>query len=125
MKVTNAKRKRRAYLNMLKNYKKEMEVFEQGTRLDTIISKIIDNPDEFYLRICEELTPEERIYIIKNLKNKCCNNCSNPGCSIENNEKNGLNELGELEGSSCLGWQNYRYIGMAKILRIIDINKLK
>lgn len=123
--MSKAKIKRKRYLNMLKNYKKDMEIFEQGTRLDVIISKILEKPEDFYIRVCEELAPEERLYIIKNLKNKCCNNCSNPGCRVENNEKDGLNELGELQGSSCLGWQNYRYIGMAKVLRINDINKLK
>ena len=48
------------------------------------------NIEEFYKKISEVLTPEERLFILKSLKNKCCENCTNGSCNVEYHEKLGL-----------------------------------
>lgn len=109
----------------LKRYKEQNEIFEKGTSLATIINRLNNKPYEFYKKVYNELTPEERIFIIKHLENKCCENCINSACRIENYEKSGLDSNGNPEGSNCIGWNNDKYVGMAKVLRINDVNKLK
>lgn len=79
------------------------------TNIETIINKIMDNPQKFYIDIYNNLTPEEKLFIIENLENKNCLNCENNNC-----EKNNL----------CNNWENRVITGKSKILRIRDINKL-
>ena len=93
-------------------------------KLDDLINKIISSPSSFYTQIEELLSPEERMFITKNLINKSCLNCTNGCCNIETYEKIGLNKYGKPEGSECLGWYNPELIGKSKILKINDINKL-
>ena len=93
--------------------------------LDKLLDKTLENPNEFYKRICDELTTEERIFILKQLENKCCMNCANGSCRVEYNEKVGTDEFGKLQGSECAGWFNSELIGRSKVLRKTDINQLK
>lgn len=95
------------------------------TPLDDIIDKILRSPSDFYKRISEELTPEERIFIIQNLENKSCINCTNESCRVPYKEKTGLDESGKPQGSSCISWNNDVLIGKCKVLRINDTNILK
>lgn len=95
------------------------------TSLDNIINKIIEIPRDFYIKVCNTLTPEERTFIIKTLENKNCINCTNPSCKVEYKEKLGLDESGNPQGSKCIGWKNEEFIGKSKVLRLTDINKLK
>ena len=96
----------------------------ETTNLQILISKILNKPSEFYKEICNNLTPEERNFLIKNLENKNCLNCTNGRCRIETSEKIGLEENGKPQGSECIGWFNKELIGKSKVLRITDINKL-
>lgn len=95
------------------------------TNLDEIINKIVDSPRDFYVKVCNSLTPEERLFIIKVLENKNCLNCTNTFCRVEYKEKVGFDENGNQQGSKCIGWHNEELIGKSKILRLTDINKLK
>lgn len=83
------------------------------------------NKNEFYKKVCEELSTEERLFILKNLENKSCLTCLNGCCRVEYAEKIGLNDFGEPEGSRCISWINDELIGKSKILKIKDIHKLK
>lgn len=95
------------------------------TKLDNLLNRILENPKEFYENICWELTPAERVFILKMLENKCCINCTNGSCRVEYDEKVGNNEYGKPQGSDCGGWFNAELIGRSKVLRKTDINKLR
>lgn len=95
------------------------------TKLDNLIDRILENPNEFYEIVCYELTAEERLFILKELENKSCMNCTNGSCRVEYQEKIGTDEFGKPEGSNCLGWYNAELIGRSKVLRKSDINKLR
>lgn len=112
--------------------KKYYDIEEMGevsnipiTKLDIILNRIIENPKEFYENICWELTPDERVFILKCLENKSCMNCTNGSCRVEYDEKVGVNEYGKPQGSDCTGWFNAELIGRSKVLRKTDINKLR
>ena len=94
------------------------------TELDDILSKLIDNPTDFYEKVCERLTAEERMFILRTLENKSCLTCLNGSCRVETCDKIGLDEFGKPEGHSCAGWYNAKLIGKAKVLRKININTL-
>ena len=93
--------------------------------LENILCKIIENPGDFYEKVCDRLTAEERIFILKNLENKSCISCRNGSCRVETCDKIGFDEEGKPEGHSCSGWYNAELIGRAKVLRKTDIYKLK
>ncbi len=95
------------------------------TKLDNLLNRILENPTEFYKRICDELTAEERVFILRHLENKSCMNCTNGSCRVEYNEKVGVDEFGKPQGSECVGWFNAEIIGRSKVLRKTDINKLR
>lgn len=95
------------------------------TSLDELINKIVESPRDFYVEICNALTPEERLFIIRILENKKCFNCTNPSCRVEYKEKVGLDDDGQPQGSKCIFWRNEELIGKSKVLRLTDINKLK
>ena len=95
------------------------------TKLDDLINKVLENPKTFYEQICNELTAEERLFIIKILANKSCITCTNGSCRVESYEKIGLNEFGEPQGSKCAQWFNAELIGRSKVLRKSDINELR
>lgn len=93
--------------------------------LDVLIDRILDKPSEFYQKISESLTPEERVFILKNLKNKSCENCANMSCNVEHHEKIGLDESGRPQGENCVGWINHEIIGKSKVLKLTNIYDIK
>lgn len=95
------------------------------TKLDDLLNKILDNPNEFFKKICDELTVEERNFILKKLENKSCMNCTNKSCRVEYSEKIGFDEFGKPQGNECFGWFNAELIGRSKILKRKDINQLR
>ena len=95
------------------------------SNLEELISKVLESPEEFYRKICEELTAEERMFIIKCLENKNCITCTNGSCNVESYEKVGFDESGKNHGCNCIGWYNAELIGKSKVLKITDIHKLK
>ena len=52
---------------------------------------------------------------------RACTNCTNPDCRVEYDEKIGLDEFGQEQGSKCLGWINEEMIvqEQIKVLRKI------
>lgn len=94
------------------------------TNLENLISRIIEDPREFFEKICYELTVEERLFILKVLEHKSCANCTNGSCRVESSEKIGVDEFGEPQGNQCVGWFNAELIGRSKVLRKNDIYKL-
>lgn len=80
----------------------------QTVRLEDLISKVIDNPDLFYESIALALSPEERLHIMKKIKNKICKTCKNSSCRVENDEK-------PIE--NCICWENLSEVGKIKILQ--------
>lgn len=97
----------------------------KDTSIDDSLNMIFENSREFYKKISEKLTVEERLFILENLKNKSCNTCDNGSCGIGVFEKGGVDAEEKPEGHSCIGWYNSELIGKSKILRITDIYKLK
>lgn len=95
------------------------------TSLDELINKIVESSRDFYIKICNVLTPEERLFIIKVLENKNCLNCTNTSCRVPYKEKIGLDENGNQQGSKCIDWRNEELIGKSKVLGLTDINELK
>ena len=95
-----------------------------STPLGNLLDKILENPNEFFEKIEEELTVEERLFILSELKNKSCMSCTNGCCDVPSYEKVGVDEFGKPEGSECIGWFNSRLIGRSKVLRKTDINEL-
>lgn len=96
-----------------------------NNQIDMLIGKLEEKPSEFYQKISESLTPEERIFILRNLKNKSCENCANMSCNVEHHEKIGLDESGRPQGENCVGWINHEIIGKSKVLRLTNIYDLK
>lgn len=94
------------------------------TPLQVLINKIMDNPQKFYIDIYNNLTPEEKLFIIENLENKNCFNCTNGNCKVETNDKLGLDEDNNPKGYKCVSWKNDLLVGKSKVLKIKDINKL-
>ena len=103
---------------------KEQYISNKFSKLDDLINRVLDKPREFYEKICDELTIEERLFIREKLKNKDCTTCLNGSCNVENYEKIGLNEYGKPQGYECIGWNNCYLIGKSKVLKIDDIYKL-
>ncbi len=125
LKVTKEK-----HQETLDRYKKIEETIEQKTcdmkiiktysfPLEHLIEQIIESPSEFYVKLASELSSEEREYLKQLIENRCCRNCTNGSCKIEQCEKVGLDEFGQPQGSSCLGWNNPELIGKQLILKKI------
>ena len=89
-----------------KNLKRKKEI--TSTSIEEIINKIIDNPSEFYVKIYNELTIDEREYLKSLIECKTCGNCSNMSCRIETYEKIGSN--------ACVAWENHELVGRQKVL---------
>jgi len=80
----------------------------QTARLEDLITKVIDNPELFYESIALALSSEERLHIMKEIKNKICKTCKNSSCRVENDEK-------PIE--NCICWENLSEVGKIKILQ--------
>lgn len=93
--------------------------------LSELIDNALDDPRQFYLKIEELLSPQERVAIRKGLKNKGCLNCTNPSCRANVWEKAGLDSFENPQGNSCIGWSNRELVGRCKVLQDYDINKIK
>lgn len=87
--------------------------YQEQTELSLLISRVVKNPDLFYRKIAEELTPEERQYI-KSLLPKSCVTCSNGCCRVEHVDK---------PIYDCSGWENNRIVGEYKVLKLNRKNK--
>ncbi len=120
-----AKKIKTEHQETLDKYKKIEETIQQETNnveitktstLEDIIEKIVESPREFYINLAGSLSIEEREYLKKLIKNRCCDNCTNGSCRVETCEKIGLDELDKSQGSNCLSWNNYELIGRQKVL---------
>lgn len=111
------------YEKVEEDFKKRMERYEtyeqtilketqdlvvlHKSNLEDLIAEVMNHPDLFYEAIALALSKEERLYIMKSIKNKVCNNCRNNSCRVENNEK-------PIE--NCIGWENLSLVGKIKVL---------
>lgn len=98
------------YLNNLKEYDEEL-------MLEDLIEEVLITDNDFYKRIGERITSEEREYIQRKL-NQSCSNCTNDNCRASNYEKIGLDEDGKPMGNSCIGWINDVMVGKYKVLKL-------
>lgn len=84
-----------------------------------MVNKIIALSDEDFIKLAISLTPEEREYLKEKIA-KSCVTCTNGLCRVEADEKLGVDENGNPEGYTCLGWNNDKMIGqMEKMLHSI------
>jgi len=95
------------------------------TPIDVLLNRVLDNKKDFFEKICNELTPEERNFILKKLTNTSCMTCENTTCKKEYFEKIKLDEEYKEKGIECSDWFNSEIIGRSKVLRKTDINKLR
>lgn len=78
-----------------------------------------ENSNQFYCRVAQLISLEERLYILDTLYNKNCLNCDNSCCKVPLYEKLGNDEFGMPQEYKCLRWNNDEYIGKAKVLKIM------
>ena len=112
--------------DLIKNYNIEEKANAyniETTNLGHILNKVLEQPKEFFTRICDKLTKEELLFILSQLENKSCTNCSNQNCAIIGHINFGKSR--KIQGTNCDEWINKELIGRAKVLRETDINKLK
>jgi len=95
------------------------------TSIDVLLNRVLDNKRDFFEKICNELTPEERNFILKKLTNTSCMTCENTTCKKEYFEKIKLDEEYKEKGIKCSDWFNSEIIGRSKVLRKTDVNKLR
>ena len=76
--------------------------------LDEVIEKVLENPRDFFIKVANTLSIEERDYLKLLIENKSCANCSNGICKVETIEKS-CNDI-------CVAWDNKELIGKQKIL---------
>lgn len=93
--------------------------------LDELLEKIGQKPDDFYKKIGEALTPQERMYIIQRLENKSCMSCVNGSCRVPYHEKVRFDVIDRPAGFQCLGWMNHAIVGKSKVLQINDVRRLQ
>lgn len=72
------------------------------------MNEILENPREFFIKVVDILSIEEREYIKSLIENKNCSNCSNATCRVENSDK--------LCNDACVAWDNKELIGRSRIL---------
>lgn len=98
---------------------------EVNSNLDEEAKDFLMKDRDFFIKISEQLSPEERMIILSNLENKSCLNCTNGCCRVPYTEKIGVDKFGRPEGSQCAGWLNEELIGRSKVLRRSNIHDLK
>ena len=93
------------YKNIINHY---IKLQETSKPLDIIINKILDNPNEFYTKITDELSLSE-IYKLKTLiTDKSCKNCTNITCQ-KKSQNSSITDY-------CKDWSNKEIIGKIKLL---------
>lgn len=97
-----------SYEEVIEHYSNIMDNNIPNESIEKIIDKILNNPRDFYIKISQEISIEEREYIKTLIENKSCINCSNGTCRVEANEKT-YNDI-------CVAWDNKELIGRQKIL---------
>ncbi len=65
----------------------------------------------------QTITSLEKFEIKQQIDNKGCFNCTNPSCRVPSIEKVGLDKDGNIQGNSCLGWNNDELIIKQKVLK--------
>lgn len=106
----------KAFESYVENETKDMVVTKTlSTTLEKIIESL-DNPNEFYNRLFQVLSFEEREYLKQEIDNRSCDNCINGSCTVKHCEKVGLDETGQPQGRNCVGWNNPELIGRQRIL---------
>lgn len=108
--------------DLKKHYNLEQKIIANNINsnsLKDILDMLIDKPVEFYTKICDSLTLEEKIFILDILENKSCKTCTNEGCKFE------LYRNSNNPTTCCLGWFNPELVGRAKVLNLTNVNKLK
>lgn len=71
----------------------------------------LDKRDSYLNKNCIKLTVEDRLFMLKELKNRSCINCSNENCRfLYSKEK-------FIYGNKCIGWYNSSLIGISRILK--------
>lgn len=91
------------YLNEISTKKEKIEF--EGSDLEKIITKVLNNPNEFYEKVAKELSVEEYRFIVNHLSiNRSCGNCTKL-CS------------GGPCDEACLQWKNDELVGKAKVLK--------
>lgn len=122
------------YSEWFDNYevKKHYDVEERAisneveiTPIDVLLNRVLENKKEFFEKICDELTPEERNFILKELTNTSCMTCENTSCTKNYFEKIKYDEEQKEKGFNCYDWFNREIIGRSKVLRKTDVNKLR
>lgn len=86
--------------------------------LEETIREFVDSPSDFYIQLASSLSFEEREYLMNSLEVRGCDNCTSGSCKVESYEKVGLDEFGNSQGSSCLGWQNAELIGRQLVKKL-------
>lgn len=111
-----------------KNYDVEQRAIANNieiTPIDVLLNRVLDNKKDFFEKICNELTPEERNFILKELTNTSCMTCENTACNKDYFEKIKLDEEYKEKRIECSKWFNSEIIGRSKVLRKTDVNKLR
>ncbi len=105
-------------------FSNNQDFFDRKTReryhaiLEETIRKYVNNPSDFYTQLASSLLPEEREHLMNSLEDRGCDNCTSGSCKVESYEKVGLDEFGNSQGSSCLGWQNAELIGRQLVKKL-------
>lgn len=74
-------------------------------RIDVILEKILDRPEEFYQKVAAELSPEEYYFLESLIQSKKCSNCSKQDCDKRENDV------------ACHNWHNSELVGKAKLMK--------
>lgn len=88
-----------------------------GLTLENIIEKIVENPSDFYIKLTDQLSIQEREYLQTFIKDRTCNNCTNRNCRIGHCNNEELDELGQNQVNNCLDWMNPELVGRQFVLK--------
>ncbi len=95
----------------MKRLEKQSTLEDTSINLNNIIERFEEDPQEFYKKIANALLPHEREFIISQIQNKGCFNCTNGTCSVETYEKT------SGAGANCIAWDNKKIIGQQLLLK--------
>lgn len=77
--------------------------------IENLLMKILENNNQIYREIANQLTDEEYQNIKTNIEEKTCRTCMNGTCRVPNEEKS--------TSENCIGWENPEIIGKIKLLQ--------